>query len=417
MSRRIVLLAAWPLFAGLAMIMIGNGLQGTLLGLRASLEQFSTCSIGLIMSMYYVGFLAGSLIVPELVKKVGYIRVFAALTALASTTVLAHGLFIGPVIWTLARAVTGFSFAGLYVVIESWINSLATRKTRGSILAIYMLVHYSALAAGQMCLYIAPPENIQPFILTSVLVSLAAIPVSLSSSSQAPSHSESRRLSLKELWKVSPLSLYSVAAAGFGTGVFYMLAPVYGAGTGMSTESVANFMALYLIGGICGQLPLGLLSDRIGRRKTIIGVATVTSALAVFCFIYREDPLLLNLFFFLLGSVSLTVYALGSALAIDYLHPDQYIAASGSLLIANGAGAIVGPVAVSFLMETDIQLFFPALAAAYFSITLFGLYRATRRDPLPTESQEKHISAPGTTGATPVSARMAVQVAAKEPIK
>ncbi len=416
MSRRIVLLAAWPLFAGLTVIMIGNGLQATLLGLRASIESFNTYSIGIIMSMYYVGFLAGSLIVPGWVRNVGHIRVFAALASLASTTILAHGIFMTPVIWTAARAITGFSFAGLYVVIESWINSLANRKTRGSILAIYNVIHYTALAAGQMCLYIAPPESINPFILTSVLVSLAAIPISLSRRS-APSHTESERLSLKELWAVSPLSFYATGMSGFCIGIFYTLAPVYGANIGMSTQAIANFMALFLMGGIFGQLPLGILSDKIGRRKTLIGVTTATSIAAMLCFIVSGSPLLLNAFFFLLGSTSLTIYALGSALAIDNLNPNQYIAGASSLLIANGAGAIVGPLIMSLIMDIHIQSFFPALAIGYFSITVFGLYRSTVTEALPTEDQESYyMSGAVATGVTSVTSQIAAQVAEQDSI-
>jgi MFS family permease len=332
-----------------------------------------------------------------MVRNVGHIRVFAALTALASSTILAHGVFLTPVLWTLARAITGFSFAGLYIVIESWINSLANCKTRGSVLAIYMVIRYSALAIGQMCLYIAPPESINPFILVSILVSLAAIPVSLSRR-PAPSHTENERLSLKELWIVSPLSFYAVTLSGFCTGTLYALAPVYGAAVGMSTNSIANFMALFLLGGIFGQLPLGIVSDYIGRRKTIIGVTLGTAVMAMFCFFFAEDPLYLNIFFFLLGSLSLTIYALGSALAIDYLDPRQYLSAASSLLIINGAGAIIGPIVISMLMSYHSWLFFPSLAVFYLSITLFGMYRSTIREAMPTEDQEGYLTTP--TGVT-----------------
>lgn len=416
MSFRIVLLAAWPLFAGLVFIMTGNGLQGTLLGLRASMEAFDTKSIGIIMSMYYVGFLAGSISVPNFVKNVGHIRVFAALTALASTTVLVHGVFLSPVLWTIARAITGFSFAGLYVVIESWINSLTNRKTRGRILAIYMLVQFSALAAGQMCLYIAPPESITPFILASVLVSIAAIPVSLSRR-PAPSHAISGKLSIKELWKVSPLSFYSVGISGFCGGVFYTLAPVYGAGMGMSTNAVANFMALFLIGGIFGQLPVGTLSDRIGRRKTIIGMTFITATMGGLSFILSGNIITTNILLFAYGASSLTTYSLGAALAMDNLNPEQYVSASSSLLIVNGACAVMGPLIVSMLMGIHIQLFFPALAIAFMSVSVFGLYRSTQSEAVPMEEQGSYTPTPSPVAATQVATQMAAQVVGHEEAK
>jgi MFS family permease len=416
MTRRLVLLAAWPLLAGLSSIMIGNGLQGTLLGLRASSEEFNTFSIGVIMSMYFVGFLAGSLTVPDMIRNVGHIRVFTAMTAIASTTILAHGVFPSPVLWTIARGITGFSFAGLYVVIESWINSLTNRKTRGSILAIYLVIHYIALALGQLCLYIAPPETIEPFILTSVFVSLAAIPVALSRK-PAPSHEESERLSLREIWRISPTSFYSIGISALCVSVLYTIAPVYGAAKGLATQEIANFMALFLMGGICGQLPIGYISDNIGRRKTIIAVTALTALMALLCYIFAGTGPLLNFFFFMLGTTSLTVYAQGSAMVIDYLPPSQYLSAAGSMMIISSAGSIIGPILFSGLIGINADTFFPGIAAGYISITIFALYRSTIREALPAEEQEGYFNAPSGGVITQVATRMAVKAAGGESIR
>lgn len=413
MTRRVVLLTAWPLFAGLAFIMAGSGLQNTLLGVRANVEHFDVLVLGAITSLYYTGFLAGSLAIPKLIASVGHIRVFTALTALASTTVLAHGVFVTPAAWMLARIVTGFSFAGLYVVIESWLNGLANKKTRGSVLGIYLVINYSALALGQLLLNVAPPEKIEPFILVSVLVSLAAVPVALTKK-PAPAYEEPDKLGVRELWQVSPLSFYSLMASGFCAGVLLLVSPFYAATIGMSTAQVASFMAFFVIGGICGQMPVGILSDRIGRRKTIIGVAATAAILSLLCFLASGTPWLLNLFFFLLGSTSLTVYALGSGLAIDHLHPKQYVSAAGTMLIVNGSGAIMGPTLISALLVISPELFFPALACAYLTLVLFGLYRSTRREALSMEAQENFIPGASATNSSQIATQMAVEVAEEE---
>lgn len=392
MITRIVFMTAWPLFFGLAVIMLGNGLQGTLLGLRASSEGFGSFSIGIIMSMYYVGFLAGSIVVPQWIQNVGYIRVFTALTAMASVTVLTHGVFIDPTIWVFARIVTGFSFAGLFVVIESWINSLANRKSRGKVLAVYNIVNYSALAAGQFFLYIATPDTIHPFILVSVLVSLAAIPVALSRR-PAPAHDQPEPLGLKKMWKVSPLSCVSVSISGFSVGALFAITPVYSSTIGIETNEIAKLMAIFILGGIVAQAPIGMLSDYFGRRKIIIAVTLCAGIVSIFCMLSSKYEFLpFELFFFVMGGFSLSLYALGSALAIDRLRTGQYVSAAGTLLIISGSGAIIGPFTVSALMIIDTSLFFISITTAYFFVVIFGLYRSTIRESLPAEEQEKFVA-------------------------
>ncbi len=408
MTRNNPLLAAWPLFAGLALIMAGNGLQGTLLGLRASYEDFGTFSIGIIMSLYYAGYLFGSVSAPRLVQSVGHIRVFTAMTALASITILLHGVFLNPVIWMAVRIITGFSFAALYIVVESWINKMATMQTRGRMLAIYLIVHYSALAAGQFLLYIAPPETIQPFILTSVLISLAALPIALSNR-PGPKIEALEPFSLKDLFRVSPLGFVGVFLSGAAVGVLFSLTPVFGTKTGMSTEEIAAFMAVFIVGGIFGQFPLGMLSDKIGRRKTIIFVCSAAFLTGILCFLATGNGMAFYAFFFFFGFLGLSVYPLCNAYTFDHLKPEQYVSASGALILVNGAGAVSGPVLVSALVDiAGPDVFFPAISTFYLACILFGLYRSTRRETIPTAEQERYFTAPARPSTA--SAVMAAQL-------
>lgn len=408
MRKKIVLLTAWPLFCGLAFIMMGNGLQGTLLGLRASHEDFGSFSIGIIMSMYYVGFLGGSVTVPRWIENVGHIRVFTALTAMASVTILTHGVLINPTLWVIIRIITGFSLSGLFVVIESWINSLANKKTRGTILATYNIVSFSALASGQLLLYVFSPETIVPFVIVSILVSMAAIPVALSRK-PAPKFEQPESLKIIELWHMSPLSFYTVMVSGFCVGAVYAIAPVYAVNVGMQTEEIAVFMTLFVIGGIVGQLPIGMISDRIGRRATIIAVGIFATVLSVLCYLSPIYNFPIDIFFFLLGSFALSVYALGSSLAIDRLRPEQYVPAAGALLIINGSSAVIGPMIVSIFMTIDPGYFFVVLAVTYISMSLFGIYRSTQREGVSEEDREQFVAVSPAT----VSTQVATQVVAE----
>ncbi len=390
---RATLLASWPLFFGLAMIMIGNGLQGTLLGVRATLEDFSTLTTGIIMSMYYAGFLAGSWLVPKLIREVGHIRVFAALASLASTTVLLHGIFPDPIIWGGVRIFTGFSYAGLYIVIESWLNQAATNKTRGQMLALYLIILYIGMALGQFLLNIADPKDIELFVLTSVLVSFALLPIALSSR-PAPHFEEPAPVALKKLYKSSPLGIIGVIGSGITGAALFGIAAVYAAEIGMSVAQISTFMAAFIFGGILFQVPIGWLSDRFDRRRVLI---VVTALSALLCFLtYGISGMSITgliVCMLLLGGVSLSIYALALAHTNDHLEQNEIVAASATLVLLNGGAAILGPVSVTALMNAfGPDLFFLSLGATFLLVTLFGIYRMQVRDAVPLEEQGDHVA-------------------------
>ena len=391
------ILSSWPLFFGLAMIMIGNGLQGTLLGVRATLEDFGTTTIGLVMSLYFVGFLVGSWYVPRLVEGVGHIRVFAALASLASTTVLLHGIFLSPWVWGAVRIVTGFSYAGLFIVIESWLNNEATNKTRGKIMALYLITLYLGMTIGQFLLNLASPADIQLFILTSVLVSLALLPISLSRR-PAPVFIQPETVPLKKLYATSPLGLAGVFGTGLTNSTIMTIGAVYAAKIGFGLGEISFFMASFILGGVIFQWPIGWLSDRFDRRKVLIGASALSCLLATGCFfISGSESLssLLPLAMLCFGGTALSLYGLSVAHTNDHLLPEQILSVSSTLLLINGFAACIGPFLVSALMGgIGVFVFFPSVAIIYGMIAVFGLYRMSISQPVPLEEQGDFVALP-----------------------
>lgn len=397
--------AAWALLLGMAIIMLGNGLQGTLLGLRATLEGFPTTVTGFVMTGYFVGFLLGSIIAPRIVQRVGHIRVFAALASLASASVLMHAVFVDPWTWGAMRIVTGFSYAGLYVVAESWLNDRATNETRGQILSIYMVVAYGGMTAGQLLLNVGDPLGFDLFVLISVLVSLALVPISLTAA-PAPSFDAPGPVGLRQLYVISPLGMVGGLASGLTNAVIFGLGAVYAKATGLSNAEVSLFMGTILLGGMMLQWPVGRISDILDRRKVIVGVATLAAVLAMIPGIYPGLPLswLLGIGF-LLGGMSLPMYSLCGAHLNDYLEPGQIVGASSGFVLAVGLGAVLGPSTASIAMQTiGPEGFFSWLALVHVFIALFGIWRMSRRSAVPLEEQGAFVSMPPRT--SPISATL-----------
>ncbi|MEQ9199254.1 MAG: MFS transporter, partial [Rhodospirillales bacterium] len=247
----IAIKSAWALLFGIALMMIGNGLQGTLLGVRAGTENFGEIITGLVMSGYYVGFFAGSVIVPRVVSQVGHIRVFAALATIASSTILIHAVFIEPTLWFVMRVLTGFAYAGLYIVSESWLNEVATNKTRGTLLSIYMVISMGALGLGQFFLVASDPNGFVLFIIISVLISLSLIPLVISTA-RAPGFDKPSRISLREIYEACPTGVVASFLNGMGFGAILSLGAVYGQGVGFTIAEISGFMAVVFIAPVFG---------------------------------------------------------------------------------------------------------------------------------------------------------------------
>lgn len=391
-SREIrqTLLLVWPLFAGLCMIMMGNGLQGTLLGLRANLEGFPVFLTGIVMAMYYAGFLIGCRLTPKMLERVGHIRVFAAFASIASTTILLHGVFVDPWIWAIIRIFSGLSFAGLFIVTESWLNSIATNKLRGLIFGFYLFILHGSLFMGQFLINLAPLNDIALFILISILISFSILPLTLADK-PTPGFAAPEKVPLRELLASSPLSLYSVFVAGFCSGTIFGVGAVYAGELGKSSSWTAYFIACYVLGSALLPLFIGTFSDRHDRRKVIIGIALAASCVTLLFLIEAiKFPLMI-----LFGGLVTSIYSVGLAYMNDNVKPEQSVSASTSLILLNGMGAMIGPIVVGLLMDfISLKSFYLASSVMLLSLFFFGLYRAKFGNKVDVDNQGGFVPVP-----------------------
>ena len=391
----IILRQTWALFLGIAILMLAHGLQGTLLGLRANIEGFPDVATGVVMSGYYVGLLVGSLRVPILVNRVGHVRVFAALLSLGSTAILFQAIFVEPVAWFLMRLLTGYCFAGAFIVAESWLNGSASNESRGTVLSLYMVVQLGAMAGGQFLLNLADPRSFDLFILVSVLISVAAVPMLLTAVA-APTVTSGRAISLRTLYRLSPLGVVGLVGTGVGTGGLFSLAPVYANQEGLSVAAISTFMAAMTLGGVAFQLPVGRLSDRLDRRWVIAAVTILTGlALLPPALLPQLPTTWLYPGFFLVGGLSLPVYALCVAHTNDFLNSEQMVGASSALILAFGIGAAAGPTLTALAMQGLGPSGFPLfLAVVHLVLGLFAFYRMTRRATVAAADRGAYMSLP-----------------------
>lgn len=382
------LASSWAILLGFGILMLGDGLQGTLLAVRADLEGFSATLTGLIMSTFYLGFLLGSIMTPRLTIKVGHIRVFAAFAALSSAAILIHALFVTVPVWIAMRLVSGFCFAGLYIVAESWLNDSATNETRGKLLSIYMVVTYIGVGAGQLLLNLADPVAYPLFILTSVLISIAVVPLLLSAGSP-PTFQDSVRISLLQLYRLTPLGIVGMFAVGMVTATFFALGPVYAQRMGLGIKDISYFMAAAVVGTVILQGPIGALSDRFDRRMILTLVTVLTALAALLCIPaaqHSTNALFLAIAIF--GGLAFPLYSVCIAYTNDHLDPNQMIAASGALVLVGGLGAITGPVLFASIMDRfGIQALFWSIAWVHGLTGLFAIYRMIRSKPVPLDKQ------------------------------
>ncbi len=398
---------AWPFFAGAALIMVAHGLQGTLIQLRAALEGFPTAATGIVMSGYFVGMLAGSVLSPALVRRVGHVRVFAALASLASVSVLMHALVVEVEFWTAMRVVTGFCYSGMYVVVESWLNQQATNRNRGRLLSLYMVTMFGGAAVGQLLLNVADPGAFDLFLLVSILVSLALVPLLLAAR-PGPRPRRARRLTVSELYRASPLGFVAAVLTGVIQGGLFGMGAIYARKIGLDVGQVAWFMALVTLGALCSQWPLGWLSDRFDRRRVMLGAALVggLAPAAVAAGLAEPAGTVAFAMMFVLGAAALPLYSLTISHVNDYLSPRQMVGASGTLVFVTGCGLIAGPLAAAFALEAmGPPGYLRCLIAVHAVLAGFIVFRMSRRAAKPVEEQAGYV--PAGTRSSPVLIELA----------
>jgi MFS family permease len=379
------IMSVWPLFVGLSLIGLALGVQGSLLGIRAELEGFEDYLIGLLMSCYFAGFLGGSMLAPSLIQRVGHIRMFAAVSALASVTILIHSIYVEPWTWAVMRLLTGFAFSCIFIVSESWLNSASRNETRGQVLAVYMTILLAGTCAGQFMLAIADPLEFTLFILISVLVSVAALPILLTVVT-APVIEETTRVSMAHLWHRAPMGVIGIILAQWVSSVVFGMGAVYATKLGMSMAEVAFFMAAIMGGGMILQWPLGKLSDMVDRRWVMGASSLVAVIAAVFASRETSASSTLYILSFIFGGFSLSLYSLVIALTNDHLPPNEIVPASGTTVLISGLTSITGPITVALWMSLfGLQSFFLVLAFALLLLAIISIWRVITIPALPAE--------------------------------
>jgi len=374
-TERSVLASVRPLFGGLALLMIGNGLLGSLLGVRAHLEGFPTIVIGAVMAVYYVGFLFGSLTIPGRLASVGHIRVFAGLSALAAATALSYSLLANPFMWGVLRFVFGLCMSGLYVTMESWLNERASNETRGRLLATYMIVVTVGMGLGPLLLGLDDPLNATLFIIVGILISLAVVPVALIRI-PTPTETIPVEFSLVSLARAAPLGVLAVAISGAAGSAVTTLAAVYATSTGMVPGVVGVFVSVALVGGAVMQYPLGALSDRFPRRRVILTVSTAAVAVASAAAFVDPASVWPFVLIAVYGGLAYPMYSLSVSMVNDVIPAHQLVAAAAGIVFVYGAGSVVGPIAVSVLMEVlGPSGYFWGLAAVFLPLATYALAR------------------------------------------
>lgn len=403
---RAVMMTSWALFLGMFLLQVGNGIQATLLGLRGSIEGFSAFQMSFVMAGYFLGFLGGSRITPWLIRRVGHVRVFAALASFVSAIMILYPVLPDPVAWSLLRIAIGFCFSGVYVTAESWLNNSATNETRGATLGIYIVVQMAGITLAQYLLNLGDAGGFVLFIVPSVLVSISFAPILLSISPTPPFQS-TKPMSLLELYRTSPLGCVGMFFSGGISAAIFGMSSVYATEAGFSVVQVTAFVSSFFMGGLFLQFPIGWLSDHMDRR-VLIFIAAAVGAIAGFIAVVLSGAFVpLLVLGFIIGGLANPLYALLIAYTNDYLEPDDMASASGGLVFVSGLGAILGPLLAGLFMQaTGPRGYFLFMGALMAITALYALWRMRQR-PATFDVDEQVSYAPVLATSTAVTVEAA----------
>ena len=415
---------SWALFLGYGVLIVAHGLQGNLLGVRAVIEDFSIIATGALMSGYFIGYFTGASVVPNLVGKVGHIRVFAAFASMASLSILLHAVVVNPYVWILGRFLTGFSIIGIFIVVESWLNDRATNRTRGKVLSFYMIITFVGLGLGVLLLNFSDPKQYEPFILVSLLLSIALIPILLTKR-KPPTFKKIKSIKINELYKISPLATLSMFCTGFIHPAIFTMGAVYGALMNFSILEISLYLFLITVSGAMFQWPIGYLSDRFNRRIIIIITSFLGSVFAVLCFFsvsispdfinlssdwkiifqhISNHRMLFYIFIGLYAGMSLPLFSLNLAYINDFLPKEKFVSAGAGMQTIFAVSAMTAPTLCSFFIkEFGPNGFFIFLFVFQTIIGLFGVYRMTKRSP---EENPDYTFTPLPRNITPVGIQL-----------
>lgn len=411
-----VMRSAWALLLGMMLLQMGNGMQSTLLGIRGEIEGFSTLEMSLVMSGYFVGFLFGSRRAPDMIRRVGHVRVFAALGSLISAVMIAYPLYADPIAWGMARILIGFCFSGVYVTAESWLNEAASNENRGKALSLYMIMQMVGIVSAQGLLLLADPGGYILFIIPSILVSLAFAPILLSVG-PTPAFSTTKPLSLLEIMKISPLGCVGMFLLGGVFAAQFGMAPVYGAEAGLSVPQISLFVSMFYVSALVMQFPIGWVSDRMDRRRLILIISVILGLGGVLGAFLGGSFAFLLVAAVLIGGTSNPLYSLLIAYTNDFLEHDDMAAAAGGMVFINGLGAVFGPLITGGLMGlVGAWGFFLLISVLAFAMAGYAAYRMTQRAAPSVEDTERYspVGATGSPLAVEYAQEYAIEVAQEQ---
>lgn len=371
------------LLTSTAFMQAGGGMHGILVSVRAQLEGFSISSIAFIGTSYAVGFTVGCVVVPLLVRRVGHVRTFGALSAVLATVMLLTGLIIHPIAWMIFRAFAGLCFAGSYMIIESWLNERISNESRGTLFSIYMVLSLATMMAGQYMLILANPELPNLFMIGAILYALAVLPTALSKA-QSPAPLNQVEFNLRKIFVNSPAAVVSATLAGLLSGAWSNFSPVFAKQVGMSNANVANMLVLAMLGSVLLQMPIGRLSDKMDRRYVMIATS-VCGAIAGFVLagipvIDGEPSLIFFIGIIIFGGFIYSIYSLAVAHANDHADPEDFVETASGLLIVFGIGSMIGPMAMAPIMNAlGPGGLFTGMGAAHVALAIYIFYRVSLR--------------------------------------
>ena len=404
-----VLRNTWALLLGMLLLMLGNGMQGSLLGIRGAIEGFSPFALSLITSGYFLGFLVSSRVTPNLIRRVGHVRVFAAMASIISAAFILYAALPDVWVWGLLRIIVGACFASVYIVAESWLNDGATNETRGQALSAYMIVQLGGIVAAQGLLNFGDPAGYGLFVLISVAVSLSFAPILLTVS-PVPVHEATEPMTLRELFEASPLGCVGALMLGGVFSTMFGMTAIYGTQIGLTVAQISALVAAIYTGGMVLQYPIGWLSDRMDRRLLILIACSVGAAASLVAILAGNAATALLVIAFVVGGVSNPLYSLLIAHTNDFLDHEDMAAASGGLVFLNGVGAIGGPRVVGLAIEgLGAWSYWGMIGLLLGGIAAYAAYRMTVRPTVSVEDTGAY--APILPSATAVAVDAATEYA------
>ena len=391
MTRMVASLSA--LILSIVLLVSGNAFLMTLLGIRLGIEQVAPDIIGWVLVCYSIGFVLGTLYVHRIIGRVGHIRAFAVFAAFAAVASLMYPMSLSMGFWAFLRVLSGFSIAGVLVVVESWFSSRATNANRGALFAVYQVVFYLSAAGGQLLVNVGDPASFLPFSLAAILLTLALVPLSLTRM-EAPVIEQVSRLSFFTLARESFTGVAGAVICGVLIGGFYALGPVYATLVGLDLAKVSTFMASAIVAAMILAWPLGRVCDRFDRRRVMFWVAlTAALAAALVGLLGAFDPWLLMLLVGTVVGLSATLYPVAVAITNDRMESSRIVPASATLLLSYGIGSVLGPIVMARLIALlgPEGLFF-GMAVFLTLLALITSYRISHTEDVPVADQEQFVT-------------------------